>query len=61
MCSSDLTRAEEGRWLSNGGRVLNVSARGATVAEARARAYAAVDKIDWPGGFHRTDIAWRAL
>jgi len=55
------TRAEEGRWLSNGGRVLNVSARGATVAEARARAYAAVDKIDWPGGFHRTDIAWRAL
>ena len=55
------TRAEEGRWLSNGGRVLNVSARGATVAEARARAYAAVDKIDWLGGFHRTDIAWRAL
>jgi len=55
------TRAEEGRWLSNGGRVLNVSARGATVAEARARAYDAVAKIDWPGGFHRADIAWRAL
>ena len=44
-----------------GGRVLNVCARGATLAEARARAYAAVDKIDWPGGFHRRDIGWRAL
>ncbi len=55
------TRAEEGHWLSNGGRVLNVSARGATVAEARARAYEAVAKIDWPGGFYRSDIAWRAL
>lgn len=44
-----------------GGRVLNVCARGATLAEARERAYAAVDKIDWPGGFHRRDIGWRAL
>jgi phosphoribosylamine--glycine ligase len=44
-----------------GGRVLNVCARGATLAQARERAYAAVDKIDWPGGFHRRDIGWRAL
>ena len=44
-----------------GGRVLNVCARGATLAEARMRAYAVVDKIDWPGGFHRRDIGWRAL
>ncbi|HYF23978.1 MAG TPA: phosphoribosylamine--glycine ligase [Caulobacteraceae bacterium] len=44
-----------------GGRVLNVCALGATVAEARERAYAAVARIDWPGGFHRSDIGWRAL
>lgn len=44
-----------------GGRVLNVCARGATFEEARARAYAAVAKIDWPEGFHRTDIGWRAI
>ena len=31
------------------------------IAEARARAYEAIAKIDWPGGFHRTDIGWRAL
>ena len=44
-----------------GGRVLNVSATGPTLAEARERAYRAVDLIDWPGGFHRRDIGWRAL
>jgi len=38
-----------------------VPARGATVAEAQERAYAAVDKIDWPGGFCRRDIGWRAI
>jgi phosphoribosylamine--glycine ligase len=54
-------RREDGLWLSNGGRVLNVAARGATLAEARDRAYAAADRIDWPGGFHRRDIGWRAL
>jgi phosphoribosylamine--glycine ligase len=41
--------------------VLNVSAMGKTVAEARDRAYRAVDLIDWPQGFCRRDIAWRAL
>jgi phosphoribosylamine---glycine ligase len=53
--------APDGRLLANGGRVLNVSAIGATAAEARVRAYAAVDLIDWPEGFCRRDIAWRAM
>jgi phosphoribosylamine---glycine ligase len=55
------TRSEGGRLLADGGRVLNVTARGSTVAEAQARAYAAVDAIDWPGGFCRRDIGWRAI
>jgi phosphoribosylamine---glycine ligase len=54
-------RAADGRLLADGGRVLNVCATGATVAEARARAYAAVDAIRWPEGFCRRDIAWRAM
>ena len=55
------TAAKDGGIVANGGRVLNVTARGATVREARDRAYAAVDRIDWPEGFCRRDIAWRAL
>ena len=51
----------EGGIVANGGRVLNVCALGKTVAEAQARAYAAVDRIDWPGGFCRRDIGWRAI
>lgn len=51
----------DGAIVATGGRVLNVCARGATLEEARERAYAAVARIDWPEGFHRTDIAWRAL
>jgi phosphoribosylamine--glycine ligase len=47
--------------IANGGRVLNVTALGATIAEAQARAYAAVDAIDWPRGFCRRDIGWRAV
>jgi phosphoribosylamine--glycine ligase len=54
------TRDAEGLKAA-GGRVLNVCAKGATLAEARERAYAAIDAIDWPGGFHRRDIGWRAL
>lgn len=52
---------EDGTLRAAGGRVLNVCARGATLAEARDKAYAAIAKIDWPEGFHRTDIGWRAL
>src|SRR5450631_705464 len=46
---------------ANGGRVLNVSARGKTVRDAQTRAYAAVDRIKWPDGFCRRDIGWRAI
>jgi len=52
---------EQGRILANGGRVLGVGALGATVPEARERAYRAVDAIRWPEGFCRRDIAWRAI
>ena len=55
------TRDSTGTLRAAGGRVLNVCARGATFEDARARAYAAVAKIDWPQGFHRTDIGWRAM
>jgi phosphoribosylamine--glycine ligase len=55
------TERDDGRLFSNGGRVLNVSAVGRDVAEARARAYAAVDRIDWPEGLCRRDIGERAL
>ncbi|HYH18335.1 MAG TPA: phosphoribosylamine--glycine ligase [Azospirillum sp.] len=54
-------RAEDGRVLSTGGRVLGVTAVGATAAEAQARAYQAVDALDWPEGFCRRDIGWRAV
>lgn len=47
--------------VSIGGRVLGVTAKGPSVAEAQKRAYAAIDKIDWPDGFCRRDIGWRAL
>jgi phosphoribosylamine--glycine ligase len=55
------TKRDGDRLLANGGRVLNVSARGTTIAEAQQRAYAAVDRIDWPDGFCRRDIGWRAV
>ena len=55
------TRQEGDRLLAAGGRVLNVTARGKTVAEAKQRAYEAIAKIDWPGGFYRRDIGWRAI
>lgn len=55
------TTMKDGKIIANGGRVLNVTALGKDVAEARARAYAAVDAIDWPEGFCRRDIGWRAL
>lgn len=54
-------RDETGNLLACGGRVLNVTARGKTHSEAVERAYEAVDCIDWPNGFCRRDIGWRAL
>ncbi len=55
------TKAENGHIVSNGGRVLNITAQGKTVAEAQTRAYSAVDKIKWPEGFCRRDIGWQAI
>ena len=55
------TRRAEGGIAAAGGRVLGVTALGETVAGAQARAYEAVDRIDWPQGFCRRDIGWRAL
>ncbi len=48
-------------FVASGGRVLNVTAVGTTVAQAQARAYAAVDLIDWEGCFARREIGWRAV
>jgi phosphoribosylamine--glycine ligase len=55
------TVLEGGVLRASGGRVLNVCALGDSLEQARARAYAAVHRIDWPQGFHRRDIGWRAL
>ncbi|HEY1930106.1 MAG TPA: phosphoribosylamine--glycine ligase [Caulobacteraceae bacterium] len=55
------TALRDGDLVAAGGRVLNVCARAPTLAQARERAYAAIARIDWPEGFHRTDIGWRAL
>ncbi len=55
------TKMEGGKVTANGGRVLGITALGADVAAAQKAAYAAVDRIDWPGGFCRRDIGWRAI
>ena len=55
------TTFDDGRIAASGGRVLNVTARGSNLSEAATRAYAMVDQIDWPEGFCRRDIGWRAL
>ncbi|PCI49295.1 MAG: phosphoribosylamine--glycine ligase [Alphaproteobacteria bacterium] len=55
------TKKENGKTLATGGRVLNVTAVGENVSAARDRAYAALDQIDWPQGFCRRDIGWRAI
>ena len=54
-------RNAAGELIAVGGRVLNVTALGDTIAEAQQRAYDAVAKIDWPQGFYRHDIGWRAI
>ncbi len=55
------TAINGGALVANGGRVLNVTASGKTVGEAQSRAYAALDRIDWPQGFCRRDIGWQAV
>jgi phosphoribosylamine--glycine ligase len=55
------TEERDGALIAAGGRVLNVTATGATIAEAVGRAYAGVAAIDWPEGFYRRDIGRRAI
>ena len=55
------TAMNAGALVANGGRVLNVTATGASVSDAQTKAYEAVDVIDWPQGFCRRDIGWRAV
>ncbi|MBB5722765.1 phosphoribosylamine--glycine ligase [Loktanella ponticola] len=55
------TTEKDGKITATGGRVLAVTARADTLKEAHAKAYEMTKKIDWPGGFYRTDIGWRAL
>lgn len=55
------TALKDGKIIANGGRVLNVTATGKTVKEAQEKAYRAIDLIDWPEGFCRHDIGWRAI
>ena len=52
---------DEGTLIANGGRVLNVTATGANVTQAQARAYEAVQQIDFPSGFYRSDIGWKEV
>jgi len=55
------TKRDGDKLIANGGRVLNITGVGSTVREARDRAYAGLDLIEWPEGFCRRDIGWRAL
>ena len=55
------TAVENGQVVAVGGRVLGVAGMGPTIEDARSKAYATVDRIDWPEGFCRRDIGWRAL
>ena len=55
------TKEQEGKILAIGGRVLNVTGQGATIAEAQSNAYKAINTIEWEEGFYRKDIGWRAL
>ena len=55
------TTSRDDKTFAAGGRVLNVTTRAYTLSEARDTAYALINQIYWPQGFHRTDIGWRAL
>jgi len=55
------TAEKDGKIVNSGGRVLGVTALGATVSEAQAAVYGALEKLDWPGGFYRKDIGYRAV
>ncbi|MFO7919369.1 MAG: phosphoribosylglycinamide synthetase C domain-containing protein, partial [Nioella sp.] len=61
ICFHAGTTREAGRDTASGGRVLALTARGDTLQDARDRAYGLVARVDWPEGFCRSDIGWRAL
>ncbi|WP_026756189.1 phosphoribosylamine--glycine ligase [Sediminimonas qiaohouensis] len=61
ICFHARTSRRDGRFVASGGRVLNVTARGESLSQARERVYDMIDRIDWPEGFCRRDIGWRAL
>ena len=61
MCFHAGTAEENGNIISNGGRVLNITARSETLVKAQKNAYEIIEIIDWPEGFYRKDIGWRAL
>ena len=61
MCFHAGTVLSQDGIQANGGRVLNVTARGKNLQEARDKAYAMIDQIKWPDGFYRPDIGWKAL
>jgi len=61
ICFHAGTKTSDTVLMADGGRVLNITARGGSLKEARDRAYAMTEKIDWPDGFYRNDIGWRAL
>ena len=54
-------RSSDGELLANGGRVLGITALGTDISSAQANAYQAISKINWPEGFYRRDIGWRAI
>ena len=61
MCFHAGTAQTSDGIIANGGRVLNITARADTLSKARDQAYEMVAQVDWPGGFVRSDIGWRAL
>ena len=54
-------RKKNGKVVANGGRVLNITTRAETLIKAQKNAYEMIKTIDWPEGFYRKDIGWRAL
>ena len=61
MCFHAGTEERNGKVLANGGRVLNITTRAETLVKAQKNAYEMIETIDWPEGFYRKDIGWRAL
>ena len=61
ICFHAGTMEKNGKIVANGGRVLNITTRAETLIEAQKSAYEMIANIDWPEGFYRKDIGWRAL